>query len=42
MAAKCAGPFLLSIIGDLSAFWREQYPKIKTALSRRYPRHEWR
>ncbi|MDB6128022.1 MAG: ATP-dependent helicase C-terminal, partial [Verrucomicrobia bacterium] len=23
-------------------FWREQYPKIKAELSRRYPRHEWR
>lgn len=29
-------------LDDLSNFRREQYPKIKPALSRRYPRHEWR
>lgn len=32
----------LQVTDDLSNFWREQYPKIKTELSRRYPRHEWR
>ncbi|HKB56297.1 MAG TPA: ATP-dependent helicase C-terminal domain-containing protein [Lacunisphaera sp.] len=30
------------VTDDLSNFWRKQYPKIKTELSRRYPRHEWR
>ena len=32
----------LQVTDDLTAFWREMYPKIKTELSRRYPRHEWR
>jgi ATP-dependent helicase HrpB len=30
------------VTDDLSNFWKEQYPKIKAELSRRYPRHEWR
>jgi ATP-dependent helicase HrpB len=32
----------IQVTDDLSNFWREQYPKIKTELARRYPRHEWR
>ncbi len=32
----------IQVTDDLTNFWREQYPKIKTELSRRYPRHEWR
>jgi ATP-dependent helicase HrpB len=32
----------IQVTDDLANFWREQYPKIKTELSRRYPRHEWR
>jgi ATP-dependent helicase HrpB len=32
----------IQVTDDLSNFWREQYPTIKTELSRRYPRHEWR
>jgi len=32
----------IQVTDDLSNFWREQYPKIKNELSRRYPRHEWR
>jgi ATP-dependent helicase HrpB len=32
----------LQVTDDLTSFWREMYPKIKTELSRRYPRHEWR
>jgi ATP-dependent helicase HrpB len=32
----------IQVTDDLSNFWREQYPKIKAELSRRYPRHEWR
>ena len=31
----------IQVTDDLTNFWREQYPKIKTELSRRYPRHEW-
>ncbi|MBI2812954.1 MAG: ATP-dependent helicase HrpB [Opitutae bacterium] len=32
----------IQVTDDLSNFWREVYPKLKPALSRRYPRHEWR
>jgi len=32
----------VQVTDDLSAFWRDMYPKIKAELSRRYPRHEWR
>jgi len=32
----------IQVTDDLGNFWREQYPKIKPELSRRYPRHEWR
>ncbi len=32
----------IQVTDDLTNFWNEQYPKIKTELSRRYPRHEWR
>jgi ATP-dependent helicase HrpB len=32
----------IQVTDDLSNFWKEQYPKIKTELSRKYPRHEWR
>ena len=32
----------IQVTDDLSAFWSEIYPKLKPALSRRYPRHEWR
>ena len=32
----------IQVTDDLTNFWREQYPKVKTELSRRYPRHEWR
>ncbi|PAW66901.1 MAG: ATP-dependent helicase HrpB [Opitutia bacterium Tous-C1TDCM] len=32
----------IQITDDLGNFWREQYPKVKAELSRRYPRHEWR
>lgn len=32
----------IQVTDDLTNFWKEQYPKIKTELSRRYPRHEWR
>ncbi len=32
----------IQITDDLTNFWREQYPKVKAELARRYPRHEWR
>ena len=32
----------IQITQDLANFWREQYPKIKAELQRKYPRHEWR
>jgi len=32
----------IQVTDDLTSFWRDMYPKIKTELSRRYPRHEWR
>jgi ATP-dependent helicase HrpB len=32
----------IQVTDDLANFWREQYPKIKAELSRRYPSHEWR
>jgi ATP-dependent helicase HrpB len=32
----------IQVTDDLSRFWKETYPEIKHALSRRYPRHEWR
>jgi ATP-dependent helicase HrpB len=32
----------IQVTDDLSAFWRDMYPKVRAELSRRYPRHEWR
>ncbi|HVW20464.1 MAG TPA: ATP-dependent helicase C-terminal domain-containing protein, partial [Opitutaceae bacterium] len=32
----------IQVTDDLTAFWREMYPRVKAELSRRYPRHEWR
>lgn len=32
----------VQITQDLVSFWREQYPKIKKELQRKYPKHEWR
>jgi ATP-dependent helicase HrpB len=32
----------IQVTDDLTAFWRDMYPKVKAELSRRYPRHEWR
>jgi ATP-dependent helicase HrpB len=32
----------IQITQDLGNFWREQYPKIKAELQRKYPKHEWR
>ncbi len=32
----------LQVTQDLGNFWRVLYPELRTALKRRYPRHEWR
>lgn len=32
----------IQVTDDLTAFWRDMYPKVRAELSRRYPRHEWR
>ncbi len=32
----------VQITQDLRGFWREAYPKVKQALQRKYPKHEWR
>lgn len=32
----------VQVTQDLAAFWREQYPRLKSELQRRYPKHEWR
>lgn len=32
----------VQITENLSAFWRETYPKLKQELQRKYPKHEWR
>jgi ATP-dependent helicase HrpB len=32
----------LQVTDDLTTFWSDIYPTLKPALSRRYPRHEWR
>jgi len=32
----------IQVTQDLANFWREQYPKIKSELARKYPRHLWR
>ncbi len=32
----------IQITQDLANFWREQYPKVKSELQRKHPKHEWR
>jgi ATP-dependent helicase HrpB len=32
----------IQVTQDLPNFWREHYPKIKSELQRRYPKHFWR
>jgi ATP-dependent helicase HrpB len=32
----------IQVTDDLTAFWRDMYPKVKAELARKYPRHEWR
>ena len=32
----------IQVTQDLASFWREHYPRIKSELARKYPRHLWR
>ncbi|MSU63005.1 MAG: ATP-dependent RNA helicase [Pedosphaera sp.] len=32
----------VQVTQDLGNFWREHYPKLKSELQRKYPKHEWR
>jgi len=32
----------IQITQDLTSFWREHYPRIKSELQRKYPKHLWR
>ena len=32
----------IQVTQDLANFWREHYPKIKSELARKYPKHLWR
>jgi len=32
----------IQVTQDLSSFWRDHYPKIKSELARKYPKHLWR
>jgi ATP-dependent helicase HrpB len=32
----------VQITQDLAGFWREHYPRVKSELQRKDPKHEWR
>ncbi|MDR3457025.1 MAG: ATP-dependent helicase HrpB [Verrucomicrobiae bacterium] len=32
----------IQVTQDMASFWREQYPRVKSELARRYPKHFWR
>jgi ATP-dependent helicase HrpB len=32
----------VQVTQDLGNFWKEHYPKIKSELKRKYPKHEWK
>jgi ATP-dependent helicase HrpB len=32
----------VQITQDLAGFWREHYPRVKSELQRKYPKHAWR
>lgn len=32
----------VQITQDLAGFWREHYPKVKSEMQRKYPKHQWR
>ena len=33
---------VVQITQDLPGFWRDQYPRVKQELQRKYPKHQWR
>jgi len=32
----------IQVTQDLASFWKEHYPRIKSELQRKYPKHLWR
>ena len=32
----------VQVTQDLANFWREHYPRVKSELQRKYPKHEWK
>ena len=32
----------VQVTQDLGSFWKEHYPRLKSELQRKYPKHEWR
>jgi ATP-dependent helicase HrpB len=32
----------VQVTPDLTTFWRETYPKVKSEFQRKYPKHDWR
>ncbi len=32
----------IQVTQDMANFWREHYPRIKSGLQRKYPKHQWR
>lgn len=32
----------VQVTQDLASFWREHYPRLKSEMQRKYPKHEWR
>ncbi len=32
----------VQVTQDLDSFWKEHYPRLKSELQRKYPKHEWR
>jgi ATP-dependent helicase HrpB len=32
----------VQVTENLAGFWRDVYPRIKQALQRKYPKHEWK
>lgn len=32
----------VQVTSDLSVFWKQDYPRLKKELQRKYPKHEWR
>jgi ATP-dependent helicase HrpB len=32
----------VQVTQDLASFWRDQYPRVKSELQRKYPKHQWK